>query len=80
MPKAVTVIKEDRQAFGLLLSKDVDLAEALKYSITSLPLSIATPDSKLRSDTKHLLRNLIIDEALIFLQKMQFGFTMVWLL
>ncbi len=61
--KAVTVLKQDRQAFGTLLSKSVDLEEAFAYSVTSVPLSIANPDSTLRQSSKHLLRNHLIEES-----------------
>ena len=61
--KAVTGLIEDRQAFGVLLSKGVDLNYAFQYPITSLPLSIATPDGNLRDGSKSVLRNYIIDNA-----------------
>ena len=61
--KAVTVLKQDRQAFGTLLSKSVDLEEAFAYPVTSVPLSIANPDSTLRQSSKHLLRNHLIEES-----------------
>ena len=61
--KAVTVLKQDRQAFGTLLSKSVDLEEAFAYPVTSVPLSIANPDSTIRQSSKHLLRNHLIEES-----------------
>ena len=61
--KAVTVLKQDRQAFGTLLSKSVDLEEAFAYPVTSVPLSITNPDSTLRQSSKHLLRNHHIEES-----------------
>ena len=48
----VTVLKQDRQAFGSLLSKSVSLEEAFKYPVTSLPLSIATGEVELRQSGK----------------------------
>ena len=62
-PKAVTVLKEDCQAFGLIISKAISLTEAFSYPITSLPLSVATPDSGLRQTDKASLRNFLQDEA-----------------
>eukprot|EP00794_Sanderia_malayensis_P020960 gene20960-23010_t len=62
-PKVVTVLKQDRQAFGTLLSKGVSLNEAFQYSVTSLPLSIANPDSTLRQSSKHVLRNFTNQES-----------------
>ena len=35
--KVMSIIQEDRQGFGWLLSKDVNLEMALKYPITSVP-------------------------------------------
>ena len=62
-PKTVTVLKQDRQAFGTLLSKSVSLEEAFAFPATSVPLSIANPDSTLRQSSKHLLRNHLIEES-----------------
>ena len=62
-PKSVSVLKEDRQAFGTMLSQSINLEEALRYPLTLVPLSIATPDEKLRPAKKHLLRNYIIADA-----------------
>ena len=43
-PKALTLMKEDRQAFGLIISKAVSINEAFMYPITSVPLALATTD------------------------------------
>lgn len=43
-PKATTVLKEDCQAFGLIISKSISHAEAFSHCVTSLPLSVATKD------------------------------------
>ena len=59
-PRKVSVLKEDRQAFGDLLSKSIDIEEAMQYPLTSVPLAIATPEGTLRPASKHLLRNFII--------------------
>ena len=40
-PEALSAVKEDRQAFGVILGMNTDLLEALKYPITTVPLSIA---------------------------------------
>ena len=63
VPKMVTVLKQDRQAFGSLLSKSVSLEEAFEYPVTSLPLSIANGDVELRQSGKSILRNYLIDES-----------------
>ncbi len=61
--KCVSILKEDRQAFGSMLSQSIDLEEALPFPLTSVPLSIAMPDGMLQTAQKHLLRNHIIQEA-----------------
>ena len=74
--KKVDILKEDRQAFGLLVGKALTLfypppckigltpAEALAHPLTSVPLSLADPDKSLRSqNTKSILRNELISLA-----------------
>ncbi len=43
-PKAISILKEDRQAFGLLVAKATSLEEAFSFPITTLPLSISNLD------------------------------------
>ena len=62
-PRKVSVLKEDRQAFGDLLSKSIDIKEAMQYPLTSVPLAIATPEGTLRPASKQLLRNFIIEQS-----------------
>ncbi len=62
-PAAITVVKEDRQAFGLLVSKAGDLEEALTHPITTVPLSIATADSTLRQSDKATLQRFLLEES-----------------
>ena len=47
-PKVTSIIKEDRQACGLLIGKATSLKEAFSYPITTLPLSLASPEGTLR--------------------------------
>ena len=47
MSPAVNVMKEEKQAFGLLVGKFSSAEEALAYPLTSIPLSLATPDGNL---------------------------------
>ena len=47
MSPAVNVMKEQKQAFGLLIGKFSSAEEALSYPLTSIPLSLATPDANL---------------------------------
>ena len=61
--KAVDVMKEDRQAFGILIAKSVSLEEAFKFPITSVPLAVANPDRTLRQGDKASLRNMLIENS-----------------
>ena len=59
-----SAVKEDRQAFGIVLSENIDLEEALQYPLTTFPLSFATPEGNSRQrNNKALLRNVLITEA-----------------
>ena len=59
-----SAIKENRQAFRIVLSQNIDLQEALQYPLTTFPLSLATPEGNLRQrNNKALLRNFLITEA-----------------
>lgn len=63
IPKAVTLLKEDRQAFGLIIAKSISSQEAFQYPITTVPLAVATTDSTLRQSDKASLRNFLINEC-----------------
>ena len=54
-PRKVSVLKEDRQAFGDLLSKSIDIEEAMQYPITFVLLAIVTPEGTLRAALKHFV-------------------------
>ena len=59
-PKAVSVMKEDRQALGLFVSKCTDKKAAFHYPLTTYPLAIANPEETLyRPKTKYKFRNLL---------------------
>ena len=62
-PKAVSILKQDRQAFGTLLTKSINLEVEFQHPLTEIPLSIATPGGELRQAPEHVLRNHIIEEA-----------------
>ena len=58
------VIKEDRQAFGILVGKVQTPSEALKYPLTTVPLALAEPDQALRQQsTKATLRRLLYEKS-----------------
>ena len=59
--KCLSILKEDCQAFGLLVDKTEKLAEALKYPITPVPLAVATPELTLYQSDKAGLGNYIIN-------------------
>ena len=55
--KIVLVMKEDRQVFGVMLGGEVNLEEAFRHRVTSVPLSLAFSDLTLRQNLKHHNRN-----------------------
>ena len=56
-------MKEDKQAFGVIAAKPTDLHEPFPYPITSLPQSIASPDSSLYLSDKAGFRNYIVESS-----------------
>ena len=60
--KIVSNLQEDCQAFGLIVDKSFSLEEAFSFSITTVLLSIATPNRKLRQSGKEFHLNYIIKE------------------
>ena len=62
-PKAVSLLKEDRQAFGFIVAKSVSLEEAFQYPITTVPLAVATSESTLRQTNKASLRNYLMNKS-----------------
>ena len=61
--KAVNVLKEDRQAFGVLVGKATTPEEAHSHPLTTVPLALATQERDLRQGSKATLRNYLIDEC-----------------
>ena len=57
------MVKEDRQAFGLLVSKAGSLQEAFTHPITTVPLSIATADSPLHQSEKATFQRFLLEES-----------------
>ncbi len=62
-PRVFAHKEEDRQAFGVLVGKAATLEEAFTFPITSIPLSLATPEGSLRQSDKASLRNYLIKQA-----------------
>ena len=61
--KSIDILKEDRQAFGLLVGKVKTPEEALAHPLTTIPLALANPDNTLRQGSKATLRNFLIEES-----------------
>ena len=57
------MLKEDYQAFGISVDKAVTLEEATTFPITSVPLSLSTPDESLRQYDKANFGNYLIKQA-----------------
>ena len=61
--KKVDILLEEKQAFGVMVSKCNSKEEAFSCPMTSLPLSIANPDGFLYSSDKAKFRNDLISDA-----------------
>ena len=61
VPKEVTVLKQDRQAFWTVLSKCVNLDFASYYSLITLPPSIAKHGGELCRAGKNVLADYLIE-------------------
>ena len=72
------MLKEDRQAFGLLISKAETLEEAFKYPLTAVPLSIAETSSTLRQDDKAGFRNFLINDSNAAVSTFIYGATWIY--
>ena len=46
-----------------MLREELNLEEVFRYPVTSVPLSLAFPDSTLRQNRKHHFRNYLIDAS-----------------
>ena len=62
-PRAVNILKEEKQAFGTLVGKTTSAREAHSYPLTTVPLALSTDDKDLRQGSKSMLRNYMITEA-----------------
>ena len=60
--RVINVLKEDKQAFDLLVGKTESLLEARRYPLTSVSLALAFPDGDLRQRLKAALKNYLISE------------------
>lgn len=58
--KKVDILLEEKQAFGIIISKCKTKEEGFSYPMTSLPLSIANPNGSLYSANKAKFRNHLI--------------------
>lgn len=56
----MNVLKEDRQALGLLVGK---ATSPHSYPLTTVPLALATPERDLRQGSKAALRNYLVEES-----------------
>ena len=58
--RATEILKEDKQAFGLLVGKSISDTEAFSHPLTTYPLAIATPEGELYQGDKAMWRNYLI--------------------
>ena len=62
-PKVINVLKEEKEAFGLLVRKTTSLLEGHNYPLTSVLLTLASPDGDLRQVLEADLRNYLISKS-----------------
>ena len=62
--KIIAVLKEGKQALGVIAAKPTHLHEIFLCCITSLPLSISSPDSSLYQSDKASFRNYIMKSSI----------------
>ena len=68
--KAISLLKEDRQALGLFVSKCMDKETAFHYPLTTYPLTVADPSGTFYQPTgKHLFRNKILKSSCNTIEK-----------
>ena len=61
--KEVSVLTEDKQAFGTIVAKATSLHEVFTYPITPVPLSVATPCGSLYQSHKLSFRNELLNNS-----------------
>ena len=61
--KTVDILKEDKQVFGLIISKCASKAEGFSFPMTYYPLPIAKSEELLYSSDKAKFRNDVIGES-----------------
>ena len=77
--RKLDILKEDKQAFGLLVGKVSTPADVLAFPLTTIPLALADVDKTLRSQTtKAVLRNHIIETAKAVKSKLETEDTVDW--
>lgn len=60
IPKTISVMKEYKQALGVTLCEKVNLEEVFWYPVTPVPLNLTYPDSNIKRNIKHDLRDSLI--------------------
>ena len=61
--KVINQLKEDKQAFGLLVAKEISPEEVYSYPLTTLPFALSDPSGKLQQSQKAPFRNYLISES-----------------
>ena len=54
-------MKEDRQAYGVMLGEEVNLEEVFSYFVTSVSVCLAFSDSTFRQSQNYHFGNYLID-------------------
>ena len=60
--KAINQLQEDKQAFCLLVAKEISTEEVYNYPLTTLSFALKDPSCKLEQNQKTTFRNYLISE------------------
>ena len=59
----INQLKEDKQAFSLLLAKEISPEEVYNYPLTTLPFALSDPSGKLQQSQKAPFKTYLISES-----------------
>ena len=60
--KVISQLREDKQAFGLLVAKEISSEEVYSYPLTTCPFALSDPSDKLQQSQQDLFKSYLISE------------------
>ena len=74
----MNILKEEKQASGVLVGKAISPEETHSHPLTTVPLALATLERDLRQGTKSVFRNYLIGESTSIIEETPKG--CIWLI